>query len=393
MNLSLDASCIISSSSSSSSSFPSSASPPSSSKTPIVCYEQALYKMICETIYDYGLKNKMTDTPHSFAQGIPLSNLNISQSTDSKDIQKELISDLFKKNDIQLSQLLWDTIKIGSGKCSGVYNISVPMLSTDNNNIELVAKVLENNLPKMEQDIYTILSNNYYSSNSLHDKSFITLHAIYIFKTFRIMIFDKFNGISGPYLMNLNKDGQNTIKFVQIVKKVCEAVKKCHDAGICHRDIKLENISYDKETEQVLLFDFDNSAVFDINNKDNNSFTIPKGTAHAFSPEMLLYPHIPYNYKCDSWAVGILTIELILEEDMSTDFWDPNWNRSNDDFIKKINNLLIKKQNIMETTPCLKEFILELLEINPKKRPSIEQILQHNLFRKDTQQLYNFLYN
>lgn len=52
------------------------------------------------------------------------------------------------------------------------------------------------------------------------------------------------------------------LKAKKIIKKVLDAIRYMHSVGVCHRDIKPDNISVDKDGSSVKIFDFNVSKKF-----------------------------------------------------------------------------------------------------------------------------------
>ena len=109
-------------------------------------------------------------------------------------------------------------------------------------------------------------------------------------------IINKYGGMEG-----------NTTFFRKILLDIAKALKKIHENGIMHRDIKPNNIFlnhvYEKDGERVAkLGDFGCSIFIQDNNSD------PIGTILYSSPEIL--QKIEYNEKCDLWSLGVTLHEL-----------------------------------------------------------------------------------
>ena len=85
---------------------------------------------------------------------------------------------------------------------------------------------------------------------------------------------------------------------LNILSQLVECSKLLHEAGICHRDIKDENILFDPATWKIKLIDF-GSATFATGSKYHS----PQGTTDYFPPEFFLE---------DAYAPEPLTIWSIL---------------------------------------------------------------------------------
>jgi glycogen synthase kinase 3 beta len=91
-----------------------------------------------------------------------------------------------------------------------------------------------------------------------------------------------------------------TIK--SIMKQILKGFVKIHEKGICHRDLKPDNIllTHDK---QVKICDF-GSAKF-LNDKN-----IPHIVSQFYRPPELLLLHHQYDTKVDMWVIGCILVEL-----------------------------------------------------------------------------------
>lgn len=166
-------------------------------------------------------------------------------------------------------------------------------------------------------------------------------------------------------LVQMNNLSEKKIK--NIFMQVLLGVKYLHDNGWCHGDIKLENILI-SNNNVVKLCDFGFAK------RPNKSGLVlsDAGTPEYVPPDMIIYDYY-YGYKGDIWSLGVLLYLLIFNEYPFSDDNRRNIPRKivNDNFV------IPKKKNINYNQIDL---IYKMLNKDPKKRPSIDEILNHDYF-------------
>ncbi|KAG8450816.1 hypothetical protein GDO86_003183 [Hymenochirus boettgeri] len=147
--------------------------------------------------------------------------------------------------------------------------------------------------------------------------------------------------------------------FVQILL----ALHHVHTKLILHRDLKTQNILLDKHQMTVKIGDFGISKILSSKSK---AYTVV-GTPCYISPE--LCEGKPYNQKSDIWALGCVLYELT---SLKRAFEAAN-----------LPALVLK---IMSGTfapisdrysPELRHLILSMLNLDPSKRPQLNEIMAH----------------
>lgn len=179
----------------------------------------------------------------------------------------------------------------------------------------------------------------------------------------------------------------NEAECCKIMKKLFSAVNYIHHKKIAHRDLKPENILFSDESadSELKIIDFGLSNIFmDPNDAktlldSSISFHTKVGTPLYLAPEVLKGS---YSVKCDMWSLGVIMYFLLsgklpfLSNNEATLF----------QMIKKgIINFDSEEWKNVSTNA--KSLILKLLKVNPKKRISAQQALEHPwfaLFKKQT---------
>jgi calcium-dependent protein kinase len=85
------------------------------------------------------------------------------------------------------------------------------------------------------------------------------------------------------------------------MRLLLHSVKCLHEAGIIHRDLKLDNIMINQT--EVRIIDFGLSKVI----QDKQKLTTLVGTPHYIAPEIF---QNCYDEKCDVWSLGVIAYLL-----------------------------------------------------------------------------------
>ena len=176
------------------------------------------------------------------------------------------------------------------------------------------------------------------------------------------------NGNLKSFLLNNRKTlTENELK--KIMLELSRAVLFLHSVGIIHRDLKPENVLIFKNDNgkiEVKLIDFGFSRILGKLDKLNEAY----GTFSYASPEILNKK--PYNFKTDIWSLGVI-FYLVL--------FGIHPFGENEKNLKDINhNILIAKYKIPDNVDNkMKSLIEKCLNIEPKKRPKIEDVVKNLL--------------
>ena len=167
-------------------------------------------------------------------------------------------------------------------------------------------------------------------------------------------------------------------RAAEIIHKLCTTVYFLHQYGIVHRDLKPENIlmTDDTDTADIRLVDFGLGKIIG----PGETCTEPFGTFSYVAPEVL--QEKPYNFKVDLFAIGIITYLLVAG-------FLP--------FDHETSEKEIARQTVYEPTPFpssiwknisleAKMFVDNLLEKDPEKRMTIQEVLQHKWLQKFNQE-------
>lgn len=157
---------------------------------------------------------------------------------------------------------------------------------------------------------------------------------------------------------------------VKILRSILLAISYCHEKGIVHRDMKPDNLLVSNDLSTVKLSDFGLATVLAPHETSN----LTVGTRSYLSPEMILKQS--YGTSVDMWSIGCIAYVLLagyhpFSEDCDTplyiqivtgqwQFDDDTWGDISDD---------------------AKDFITELLVLDPSNRMNAKQALMHPWIR------------
>eukprot|EP01124_Arcella_intermedia_P027963 TRINITY_DN558_c0_g2_i6.p1 TRINITY_DN558_c0_g2~~TRINITY_DN558_c0_g2_i6.p1 ORF type:complete len:1148 (-),score=328.52 TRINITY_DN558_c0_g2_i6:508-3813(-) len=172
----------------------------------------------------------------------------------------------------------------------------------------------------------------------------------------------------------------NEAQISYIIGETLQGLKYLHSRNIVHRDIKGANILVTDEGE-IKLIDFGVSAI--LNNKEEKRKTLI-GTPYWMAPEIIANKsrYSPYDNKVDVWSVGITVIELAER--------DPPLSQMNP--MRALMQIPLREppklSQPQKWSPAMNDFVCQCLQRDTKKRPSIEELLEHP-FLKDTYYIHS----
>lgn len=150
-------------------------------------------------------------------------------------------------------------------------------------------------------------------------------------------------------------------------RQMLDAVSYCHSRGICHRDLKLENILLTEDLH-VKIADFGFSNIF-LSDGIENEIILKTlcGTSNYLPPEILR--HEPYSgSQVDVWCLGIILFSMVAGR-LPFDAED------NEILFASI----VEGSFCMPATfsPKLQDMLRSIIDTDPKKRLTITRIMMH----------------
>lgn len=157
-------------------------------------------------------------------------------------------------------------------------------------------------------------------------------------------------------------------RTINFAAQLLLAIEHVHQLGIVHADIKPANILVTND-DKIKLIDFGLCKFL----QPNTNFFMgrPTGTPLYVSPEIVTPGR--YSLQSDLWALGICIFEFLVGY---TPFDSDNVNNVINNIVQ--NNINWPQKGVLPD--YARDIIVQLLNPNPSKRPSIEQIKNHGFF-------------
>ena len=179
------------------------------------------------------------------------------------------------------------------------------------------------------------------------------------------------NGELFKEIQNVGKFDEGSAAF--IMNQVLKIVKYCHSMNVIHRDLKPENIMIESREQnrciQIKIIDFGTAKIFEKGQPENRYV----GSSYYIAPEVI---QRKYTEKCDLWSCGVILYILLTGR-------APFEGDDDDEIIQSVRKG--KYDTCSAPFPLLsyeaKNLIKGLLEMDPKKRLSADEALNHNWFK------------
>ena len=177
----------------------------------------------------------------------------------------------------------------------------------------------------------------------------------------------------GDLLKRINEEKHSHYdekKACELVKSMLHAVRYCHEHGIVHRDLKLENFLFENKSSDAILklIDFGFSQHFE----SNEILTRDVGSPVYVAPEVL---EKRYDEKCDIWSLGVITYILLCGK-------PPFYGKNNSEILHavKYSKLIFDMKYFQHISTEAIDFITKCLIRDYKKRPSATELCNHIWF-------------
>ena len=197
--------------------------------------------------------------------------------------------------------------------------------------------------------------------NLAHHPNIVKLYDLYVTEEYYCMVFEYVDGGQMlDYIITHGKMNEEQAQkfFIQLLS----AVSYCHENGIVHRDLKIENVLIDTKGD-VKLVDFGLSNFYDPSDK-LKTFC---GSLYFAAPE-LLRGIVYTGPEIDVWSLGIILYVLVCGK---VPFDDKSMSALHEKIKSGLfllpDHLSIQCRNLLKS----------MIEIDPKRRARVNEILKH----------------
>lgn len=162
-------------------------------------------------------------------------------------------------------------------------------------------------------------------------------------------------------------------KAAGVFRKMVETVHHCHELGVMHRDLKPENFLLTAKGEggDLKLTDFGLGVFF----KPGEKFRDLVGSPYYVAPEVL---RKHYSHEADMWSLGVILYILLSG-------LPPFWGDTEDQIFKMVlkGHVDFQSEPWPHISEAAKDCVKRLLDMDPAKRLTTEQVLQHPWLHKE----------
>eukprot|EP01060_Flectonema_neradi_P013678 TRINITY_DN20422_c0_g1_i1.p1 TRINITY_DN20422_c0_g1~~TRINITY_DN20422_c0_g1_i1.p1 ORF type:complete len:446 (+),score=96.49 TRINITY_DN20422_c0_g1_i1:63-1400(+) len=178
------------------------------------------------------------------------------------------------------------------------------------------------------------------------------------------MILDLVEGLELWEIINNCPCSENEAR--EYFRELCGALQSIHEQGICHRDIKPANIVVGST---VTLIDFGLAEYVAPEFRQSKVLTELCGTPDFMAPEIMFSKSAYNGFQADMWSCGVTLFTMLTGS--------PPWKGTIPARAKQQQHARIPTNRIDHLSPEVQHLIESLLQLNPTKRPTPEEVLQH----------------
>ena len=289
----------------------------------------------------------------------------------------------FSKNDIIFNNKYIIKKFIDSGGTSTVYKCidnetGLPRAAKFFENIPLNSFEREVNIMKKISEINSPSLMKCYESGI----AFLTQNGESVKKMYCILEYGEHGSLFDAVLKTKNGFSEDVTKY--IFSQILKGVEDLHKNGICHGDIKLENILLFGDNYEIKLCDFGFSKIFLDENNKKKKLDEFKGTSQYAAPELFKGK----KYEGDQIDIFSLGASLFVLLTKKNAFKKATKDKNTSELVNILYSLIKHKYyqiywtilennyDVKSLSDNFKKLFLKMVAYNPKERPTIEQIKQ-----------------
>ena len=183
-------------------------------------------------------------------------------------------------------------------------------------------------------------------------------------------------GMLFDYILYPN-EGLGEKKGKWVFYKILKGIDFCHKLGICHRDLKLENILLDTRFNPKIN-DFGLRKI--ITGENDNYLEEKVGTEKYYMCPEMLKKKVYNGFKADIFSLGVILMIIVINKypfkyaKKSDSNYELIAHKKFDKFWNMFNN-----QNISEN---FKDLYIKMVQYNGENRPTIDEVMNHKWFEE-----------
>ena len=271
---------------------------------------------------------------------------------------------------------------IGEGDSSSVYLVK-NVLTDEIRAMKIIKKSIENRERNEEEDKKEDeeISNEIKILRSLDHPNVLKIFEFYSTKD-SYSIITEFCPRGDLFQEIVDKGPFNETYCAFVIYQILSAINHCHSMNIIHRDLKPENVlivDKDKnEFPRIKICDFSYSKMFEKGKVQRKTV----GSPYYMAPEVL---QKKYNEKCDLWSCGVILYILLSAR-------PPFGGEDDEEVIESVQSGIydLKSSPFNILTPSCLDLIKKLLVVDPNKRISAQEALNHKWFKeRNSKELFN----